>query len=126
VEEGVASILDATNGAGCEATIDCSGAAEGRRTALLATRRRGRCALVGEGGELRIAVSPELIHRQITVHGSWVTSIGRMTELVHLLVRGNLHPDVTVTDRFALDEAHAAYALADRAESGKVAIVMGD
>jgi threonine dehydrogenase-like Zn-dependent dehydrogenase len=45
-----------------------------------------------------------------------------MEELVELLVRWGLHPEVMVTDRFALQEADAAYRLADGGRAGKVAI----
>jgi threonine dehydrogenase-like Zn-dependent dehydrogenase len=45
-----------------------------------------------------------------------------MEELLELLVRWDLHPDVMVTDRFELEEADAAYRLADTGEAGKVAI----
>jgi threonine dehydrogenase-like Zn-dependent dehydrogenase len=48
-----------------------------------------------------------------------------MAELVRNLVRWDLHPDVTVTDRFGLDAAARAYAVADAAEGGKVAVTMG-
>jgi threonine dehydrogenase-like Zn-dependent dehydrogenase len=48
-----------------------------------------------------------------------------MEELVEQLVRWDLHPDRVVTDRFGLEEADAAYRVADEGRSGKVAIVMG-
>jgi threonine dehydrogenase-like Zn-dependent dehydrogenase len=85
-----------------------------------------RCGLVGEGRRLDLDVSQDPIHRQLTVIGSWVTSIGRMGELLELLVRWGLHPDRTVTHRIALDEAADAYAVADGGRCGKVALVMGD
>ncbi len=69
-------------------------------------------------------VSPVLIHRQLTVLGSWVTSIGRMEELVERLVRWDLRPERTVTHRFALAQSGQAYEVADEARSGKVALVM--
>jgi hypothetical protein len=47
---------------------------------------------VGEGGTVEFAPSPLLIHKQLTLHGSWVCSIGQMEDLVELLVRWNLHP----------------------------------
>ncbi len=109
---------------GCEASVDCSGSAAGRATALAGTRRFGRCAFVGEGGRLEVDVSPVLIHPQITVYGSWVTSVWRMEELVERLVRWDLHPERTVTGRFALEDAATAYATADAGPSGKVALVM--
>lgn len=118
------TVAELTAGAGCEVSIDCSGAESARRDALLCTRRWGRCAFVGEGGAVRIEVSRELIHRQIELIGSWVTSIGRMEQLLELLVRWDLHPETTVTSRFALEQAGAAYEAADRADAGKVAIVM--
>ena len=117
-------VRDATAGLGCEVSVDCSGSAGGRATALAGTRRWGRVALVGEGGRLEVDASPALIHRQLTVHGSWVTSIGRMEELVERLVRWDLHPERTVTDRFPLADAAAAYATADEGRRGKVALVM--
>ncbi len=112
-----------TGGAGCEATIDCSGSAAARRLALAGTRTWGRCAFVGEGGDVTFDVSPMLIHKQITLHGSWVTSLGHMADLLEHLARWRLHPERIVTHRFCLADAGAAYELADRGTAGKVCIV---
>jgi len=122
--EGEPGVLQATAGVGCEVTVDCSGSAAGRALALAGARRWGRCVLVGEGGRLEVDASPVLIHRQLTVIGSWVTSVGHMEELMELLVRWDLHPDRTVTDRFALEHAAEAYATADAGAGGKVAIIL--
>jgi len=46
-----------------------------------------------------------------------------MAELTERLARWNLHPDVTVTHRFPLEQAAEAYRVADAGQSGKVAIV---
>lgn len=109
---------------GCDVAVDCSGTSDGRRLCIDAAARWGRCVLVGEGGRFDVPASPALIHNQLTVIGSWVTSIGRMDELAQRLVRWSLRPEVTVTHRFALGEAAAAYAVADEGRSGKVALVM--
>jgi threonine dehydrogenase-like Zn-dependent dehydrogenase len=122
-EEAAAEIADLTGGNGVSASVDCSGNAAARLLALRSTRTWGRCAFVGEGGQVTLDVSQELIHRQITLHGSWVTSVRHMSELLENLVRWKLRPDVTVTDRFALSDAGAAYELADAGTAGKVAIV---
>jgi threonine dehydrogenase-like Zn-dependent dehydrogenase len=110
-------------GDGADAAIDCSGVGAGQSAAIHGTRRWGRVALVGEGGQLQLDVSEALIHRQLTVHGSWVTSTVRMAELLERLSRWELHPAAVVTDTFPLAEASAAYALADSGVSGKVGIV---
>lgn len=121
---GEPEILHLTAGLGCEVTVDCSGSAAGRALALAVARRWGRCVLVGEGGRLEVDASPTIIHRQLTVMGSWVTSVGHMEELVGLLARWDLHPDRTVTNQFGLAEAAEAYATADSGAGGKVAILL--
>lgn len=121
--DAVPGVRELTGGHGCEVSLDTSGAADGRSTALRATRRWGRSVLVGEGGDLTVAVSPVLIHQQLTVHGSWVTSTWRMARLVDDLARWDLHPEVTVSDSYTLDDAAEAYRTADRGVGGKVAVV---
>jgi threonine dehydrogenase-like Zn-dependent dehydrogenase len=123
-EDTASEIRTITDGEGCEVAVDCSGSASGRALALEGTRRWGRAVMVGEGGRLDIDVSQTLIHPQLTLIGSWVTSVGRMTELVDRLVRWDLHPDAIVTETFALEDAARAYELADEGRSGKVGIVM--
>lgn len=107
---------------GFEAVIECSGNPEARLLALRSARPWGRVAFVGEGGTVSFDVSPLVIHPQLTVIGSWVCSVPQMEELLELLVRWDLHPEVMVTDRFGLEEAEAAYRLADSGQVGKVAI----
>jgi threonine dehydrogenase-like Zn-dependent dehydrogenase len=109
-------------GIGAHVSLDCSGAAPARLLALEGLRRFGRCAFVGEGGDVTIDVSRQLIHKDITLVGSWVTSVARMEELTALLAASGVHPDRTVTHRFGLDRAAEAYALADSGTAGKVVI----
>jgi threonine dehydrogenase-like Zn-dependent dehydrogenase len=112
-----------TGGRGFEVTIDCSGSGAGRVTALENTRDWGRCVFVGEGGRVDFEVSRLLIHRQLTLHGSWVTSLRHMEDLLDRLVRWKLRPERIVTDQFTLDQAAEAYQRADAGTAGKVAIV---
>ena len=129
VDEAVAGgdeELTALLGDGAEVAVDCSGSGRGQLTALRHTRRWGRAALVGEGGQLSVDVSEVLIHRQLTVHGSWVTSTVRMAELLENRDRWGLHPDRVVTATFPLAEAGRAYQVADAGAGGKVGIVWED
>ena len=119
----LAAIHELTQGFGCEVSIDCSGSPAGRLLALQGTRRWGRCAMVGEGNNVDFDVSQTIIHNQITVYGSWVTSLGHMEDLVEKLVEWKLRPDRIVSHRFSLDEAAEAYRVADEGQSGKVVIV---
>lgn len=126
VDEAPAAIAELTGGAGCEVSVDCSGATAGRTLAIGGTARRGRVVLLGEGARLDVEASPLLLHRQLTVHGSWVTSTYRMAELLDRLARWRLHPEIVVTDRFDLVDAQSAYRLADTGDRGKIAIVPND
>jgi threonine dehydrogenase-like Zn-dependent dehydrogenase len=123
-DNALEQVLARTGGRGCEVGIDCSGAAAARLLALQGTRDWGRCAYVGEGGTVSFEVSKELIHKQITLFGSWVTSLRHLEELVERLDRWALHPDRTCTHRLALSEAGKAYELAAGGQTGKVCIVL--
>lgn len=120
------AVRESTGGLGCEVAIDCSGNASARETALRHTRAWGRCVYVGEGGSVSFDVSNLLIHKQIRLHGSWVTSVLHMEELLEHLVRWELHPEVVVTHRFALEDAADAYRVAAAGEAGKVCLVWED
>jgi threonine dehydrogenase-like Zn-dependent dehydrogenase len=123
-DEDVLTILgEKTAGQGFEVAIDCSGNANARHMCLEAAREWGRVVFVGEGGTVTFEPSPLLIHKQLTLYGSWVCSLPQMEELVEHLVRWNLHPDVLVTHRFTLDQARQAYEIFDTGTTGKVAIV---
>ncbi len=116
-------VRDLTHGHGAEKSVDCSGSPAGRVTAIDGTRRWGSVAMVGEGGRLDVDVSHQVIHRNLTILGSWVTSRWRTHELLERLVRWDLHPEVLVTHRFPLERVAEAYAVADSGVAGKVAVV---
>ncbi len=111
-----------TGGRGFERSIDCSANAEGRALAIRATRQWGKIALVGEGGSVSFDPSPDLIHDQKTIYGSWVTSIWRMEDLVERLIRWGLHPEDLVSHRFPLERADEAYRLMASGACGKVSV----
>ena len=77
---------------------------------------------MGEGGDVTFDVSPVMIHKQITLYGSWVTSLRHMEDLLEHLVRWELHPDVIVSHRLPLDRADEAYRLADEGATGKICL----
>ena len=118
----VAEVRALTGGHGVERAVDCSGAAPGRLTAIQAARKWGKIVMIGEGGEVAFNPSPDIIHDQKTIYGSWVTSIWLMEELVERLVRWGIHPEDLVTHRFALSDADKAYELMAGGKCGKVAV----
>jgi threonine dehydrogenase-like Zn-dependent dehydrogenase len=120
--DNVAEVRKLTGGHGVERAVDCSANDTARATAIRATRKWGRIVFLGEGGKVEFNPSPDIIHDQKTIFGSWVTSTWLMEELVERLVAWNLHPADLVTHRFSLDSAAEAYGLMARGRCGKVAV----
>jgi threonine dehydrogenase-like Zn-dependent dehydrogenase len=120
--DNVDAVRALTGGAGVERAIDCSANDAARATAIRATRKWGRIVFLGEGGRVEFNPSPDIIHDQKTIFGSWVTSTWLMEELVERLVEWNLHPADLVTHRFGLEKVADAYALMASGRCGKVAV----
>ena len=125
-DDALEQILSVTNGKGVERSIDASANDAGRQLTIRATREWGKIAFVGEGGTCTFNPSPDIIHGQKTIYGSWVTSLWRMEELVERLVRWNIHPEELITHEFPIDKADEAYRLMASGECGKVAVVFNE
>lgn len=120
--DNVRQVRELTGGHGVERAVDCSANPQARATAIRATRKWGRIVFLGEGNTVEFNPSPDMIHDQKVLYGSWVTSIWMMEELVERLVRWNLHPAQLVTHRFPLEKVGDAYALMASGKCGKVAV----
>jgi threonine dehydrogenase-like Zn-dependent dehydrogenase len=120
--DNVEQVRELTGGHGVERAVDCSAHPAARATAIRSTRRWGRIVMLGEGGGVSFDPSPDMIHDQKTLYGSWVTSTWKMEELVERLVRWDLHPADLITHRFRVEQASEAYALMASGKCGKVAV----
>src|SRR3712207_8449137 len=60
-----------------------SGSAGGRVLCLEVAREWGRVVYLGEGGSVTLEPSPLLLHKQLTLHGSWVCGIFEMRSEEH-------------------------------------------
>ena len=122
-DSALEEILRVTGGHGVEKAIDARASDPGRQLAIRATRPWGKITFVGEGNTCTFNPSPDIIHGQKTIYGSWVTSLWRMEELVERLVRWGIHPEELITHEFPLEKAGEAYALMAKGDCGKVAVV---
>ena len=120
----VQKIMDFTGGTGVEVAIDCSGSAVGRHRCLEAARMWGRVVFLGEQGTVTFEPSPLLLHKNLTLYGSWVTSVANMERLVESLARKRIHPNAIITHRFALKDTDKAYAIFATGKTGKVCVNM--
>lgn len=125
-DDPVAAIRELTHGEGAEKTLDCSSSPQARAQAVRATRAWGTCAYVGEGGEVTLEVSPDLLRRQITLMGSWTFSTVGQADCARFIAERGIDVDRLFTHRWLLEQADEAYRLFDRQTTGKGVILPSD
>jgi threonine dehydrogenase-like Zn-dependent dehydrogenase len=123
-DDAVLAIRALTHGAGADLTLDTSGAAAGRLTAVRATRAWGTACLVGEGGDVSLDVSRDVLRKQLTIIGSWTFSKIGQAECASFVAKRKIAVDDLFTQRWQLAQAEDAYRLFDRQSSGKGVFVV--
>jgi threonine dehydrogenase-like Zn-dependent dehydrogenase len=116
----VEAIRELTHGEGAPAALDCTGRPEARVNAVDAAMLWGRVCFVGEGNTTTFDVSPQIIHKQLTILGSWTFSLNGLEEVARFVVDRQVPLKELFTHRFTLDEADAAYKLFEAGGTGKV------
>ncbi|MCJ7715260.1 MAG: zinc-binding dehydrogenase [Anaerolineales bacterium] len=124
--DNVEQVRGLTDGHGVEKAIDCSANDKARLICIQAARKWGKICFIGEGGLVTFQPSPDIIHDQKTIYGSWVTNLWRMEELVERIVRWGIQPEKLITHRFSLEKAAEAYELMASGKCGKVAVVFDE
>ena len=119
-DDPVSAIYDLTGGRGADCTLDATGIGEVRANAIRSARIWGRACLVGEGGSMTVEPSPDIIHRQLNLYGSWTFSKTVLEELSTWVVERNIPLSDIITHRFTLDKAEEAFTLFNGATTGKV------
>lgn len=117
--DAVSAIKDLTRGYGVDASLDTSASPAGRTAAVRCLKVWGSACFVGEGGEVRLDVSPDLIRRQATVMGSWTFSSSMQEECTRFVIDRKIDVDAIFTHKWRLDQAEEAYKLFDTQATGK-------
>jgi 2-desacetyl-2-hydroxyethyl bacteriochlorophyllide A dehydrogenase len=116
----VKAIYDLTHGEGADATMDCTGIPEPRVNTVRSARIYGRVCFVGEGGETSFNVSRDIMHKQLTIHGSWTMSTLSLGEVARYVADRKLPLKKIVTHRFHIEQAVEAYKVFESGNTGKV------
>ena len=96
-DDSVGAIKELTGGVGADLTLECSGAPEARVAAVRSLRTWGRACYVGEGGEVTLEVSKDVIRRQLTLIGSW--TLRALRGRARYRRRAPVHPPLQVGRR---------------------------
>ncbi|HEY8475380.1 MAG TPA: zinc-binding dehydrogenase [Chloroflexota bacterium] len=115
----VQAVRDLTHGEGADATLDCTGNPEARVAAVRSARVFGRACFVGEGNTTTFDISADIIHKQLTILGSWTFSSLEQEECARFIVDRKIPLKRLLTHRFTLDQAAEAYRLFDSQTTGK-------
>lgn len=120
-DEALDAIMELTSGLGVDAAVDCSGAPAAHRLDIDAVRRRGRVAFVGEcSDDTVIRISPDMIRKGITLHGSWHYNLSLFPRLMGVVRRNTEKLESLISHRFDIDNVQDAWELQTTGECAKV------
>lgn len=120
----VAALKDLTHGEGVDCALDCSSSPQARLQAVQATRTWGRVCYVGEGGEVTLDVSRDMIRKQMTIMASWTFSSVGQAECARFVADRKIDVDALFSHRWKLEQAEEAYKLFDTQTTGKGVFLM--
>ena len=123
-EDPVEALRELTRGDGVDMALDCSGVAAAREAAARATRVWGKVCFVGEGGDVTLDVSRDVLRKQLTIVGSWTFSRFGQAECARFVAERGIDVDALFSHRYRLDEAEDAYRLFDTQTTGKGVFLM--
>ena len=115
----VQALKDLTRGAGADLALECSSAPAARQAAVRCVRTWGTACFVGEGGDVTLDVSPDLLRRQVTLIGSWTFSAMGMLECARFIADKGIKLEKIFSDRWKLEQADEAYRKFDTQSTGK-------
>jgi threonine dehydrogenase-like Zn-dependent dehydrogenase len=118
----VAQIKGLTHGEGADAALEAAGHPVTRVATVEATRIFGRACLVGEGGTVTYEATPHIIHRHLTLLGSWTFSTFGMAEAARFVADRGVQLEKVITDRVSIERLPAAYTEFDKGQSGKMVV----
>jgi len=118
-ENVVDQIRELTDGIGANLSLECSSAPTARLAAVQCVRTWGSACFVGEGGDVTIDVSNDMLRRQVTIIGSWTFSVSGQAECAQFIVENEIDVDALFTDRYTLSQAEEAYTVFDQQQTGK-------
>jgi threonine dehydrogenase-like Zn-dependent dehydrogenase len=111
-DEGVARIMDLTNGIGADSVLECVGTPESMMQAVRSTRRGGHMSYVGvpHGVELN---GQELFFAHVHLHGGPAPVRRFLPELIDLVWNGKINPGKVFDLTLPLDQVAEGYRAMD-------------
>jgi threonine dehydrogenase-like Zn-dependent dehydrogenase len=112
-------LKDLTRGEGVDLALDTTGAASARLGAVRSAKTWGTVCFVGEGGDVTLDVSRDMLRKQLTLIGSWTFSAMGQAECARFVVDNGIKLEPIFSHRWTLEQASDAYRVFDTQSSGK-------
>jgi len=117
------ALKEITHGEGVDLALDCTGIAAARVAAVRAAKTWGTVCFVGEGGEVTLDVSRDMLRKQLTLIGSWTFSAMGQAECARFVADNRIDLEKIFSHRWKLEQATEAYSVFDTQSTGKGVIV---
>jgi threonine dehydrogenase-like Zn-dependent dehydrogenase len=121
--ESEKEILGLTKSEGVDLALDTTGVPAARLAAIRSAKTWGTVCFVGEGGDVTIDVSRDMLRKQLTLIGSWTFSAMGQLECARFVADNKIDLDAIFSHRWKLDQADEAYRVFDTQSTGKGVIV---
>jgi threonine dehydrogenase-like Zn-dependent dehydrogenase len=118
-DEGVARIMDLTDGIGADAVLECVGTGEAMRTAISAARPGATVGFVGAPHGVELPVRT-MFERNVGVFGGLAPVRAYLPRLLDLVVSGAIDPGLVFDLELPLDEVAEGYRAMDERRAVKV------
>jgi threonine dehydrogenase-like Zn-dependent dehydrogenase len=112
-------LKDLTKGECVDLSLDTTGNSSARLAAIRSAKTWGTVCFVGEGGDVTINVSPDMLRKQLTLIGSWTFSAMGQAECARFIVDNGIALERIFSHRWKLDQAGEAYRVFDTQSTGK-------
>lgn len=105
---------------GVDKALDCSGVVAAQRFCIDAVRRRGQVAFIGEcGDDLPIKVSPDMIRKGLTIHGSWHYNLALYPKILQVIQRSSVVCDL-ISHVYPMSQVQEAFELSASQQNAKI------
>jgi threonine dehydrogenase-like Zn-dependent dehydrogenase len=116
-------IPELTKGEGVDLALDTTGVPAARLAAIRSAKTWGTVCFVGEGADVTIDVSRDMLRKQLTLIGSWTFSAMGQLECARFVADNKIDLDAIFSHRWELEQADEAYRVFDTQSTGKGVVV---
>lgn len=119
-DEALLKVRQWAGGEGVAMSLDCSGVVAAQRFCIEATHRRGQVGFVGECSDpLHIKVSPDMIRKGLSLHGSWHYNLSLVTKILDV-IRNSPAVSSLVSHEFPMSQIQQAFEVSASQQNAKI------